>query len=811
MKTIDRWQNEFEIRKIAKLIGDDFVYFKNDDQNRVIIKLIDDCCIAISNEESYEPILQNLVDVLRKHFNSDYCAIGKVDGQIVEDWVISCDENKKDGLENVKRVGLDNTNCCVCKGLKSDDNISYFSEDELKVMENYNVYKDILGEIKYSTIIPIRDRDDVNKGYLQFINSKNKKRFEDVKPYSDSLLRLILVFNQWKELNDAKPFKKDFDFLFSVQNNLDDVDMLLKDIMRHLSKEFNADVVSFRIPLLVGTDKNPLFFLRDCYVNEKVVPFYTRDDYFTQRLLRTVEQMGEYEKLACKNNDSVIKGKAKDAVFSATVTNKQICFCNNTLIIPILRDYSEKEECFRPNNSPCDNCEKETIGHHCFAKYFGVFRLRFLRNSNTPSIDYIKGNKALPRETKKRLSILAKQISILFNAIIKKDEDNSLDILQKELKGTSFTKIKDFDEQCSKIVKMAVQTRNCAIYRYKDGNLSFSASSDPVEDSLDYIINKYGENSNDIIKKLFEQKEPVYFLRIDNDGYGSIMLVPIIGKDNAKLGIMLLVGKEGYDQLWNKLSKTFWEHDKKHIEFIVDLLTRIEESDSERLTFLSQLSHELLRPVTEMVYRNDYNIQTATRNMETYSKEMFIKEMHNNVDMCMMFKYIIDDVEYIYSLSKGDVQYHFEMADFTSIIYDAIKFFEGEAAASKQLTIKADLKNMPEKLYIDKSRMMQVVINLLKNAIQYSYSKEEIFISYEYDAEKDFHEINFSDIGIPVNPKEKDVICNMFFRSKQAVEKRPTGAGIGLYLVKQIMIAHGGDCYVKEFSFPTTFTIQIPN
>ena len=51
----------------------------------------------------------------------------------------------------------------------------------------------------------------------------------------------------------------------------------------------------------------------------------------------------------------------------------------------------------------------------------------------------------------------------------------------------------------------------------------------------------------------------------------------------------------------------------------------------------------------------------------------------------------------------------------------------------------------------------------------------------------------------------------MFFRSKQAVEKRPNGTGIGLYLVKQIMKAHGGDCFVKELSFPTTITIQIPN
>jgi two-component system sensor histidine kinase VicK len=272
---------------------------------------------------------------------------------------------------------------------------------------------------------------------------------------------------------------------------------------------------------------------------------------------------------------------------------------------------------------------------------------------------------------------------------------------------------------------------------------------------------------------------------------------------------VLLVGKDINNM--DNLSKTFWEHDKKHIEFIVDVLTRIEESDSERLTFLSQLSHELRRPITEMVSRNEYVIKTATRNIDSYSKKQLIKEMQDNFNMCDNFKYIIEDVELIYSMSKGEVRYDFEMADLKKVIVDSIRLFEDEARVSKNIEIKTYLVKMPEKLYIDKSRMKQVAINLLKNAIQYSLPQEKISISYEYDEKEDCHEINFSNNGIPINPKEKEAIFEMFFRSKQAVEKRPSGTGIGLYLVKQIMKAHGGDCFVKEFSFPTTFTIQIPN
>ena len=535
--------------------------------------------------------------------------------------------------------------------------------------------------------------------------------------------------------------------------------------------------------------------------------------------------MGGYDNLRCKKIKPVIIDKAKDVEYYSKIKNEEITFRSDTLIIPILRDYSEKNECANPPKSKTHPCKDEKDESKCpfrLCKYFGVFKLRILKDSKTSDNEEV--SEWLSEDTIKRLSNLAKHISILLNAIVDKYENKSLDIFQKRLKGTFFTKIKDFDKQCSVIVKKSIHTKICAIYRYDSLNskLVLSASTLPSQFSAIYmftdiyeLIKQYSDmfslDCNALsVDALFERKKPIYYINATNGKLNSVMIVPMIRKNDSKLGVMLLLGK-GDNQIWDNLSKTFWEHDMKHIEFIVDVLTRIEESDSERLTFLSQLSHELLQPVTEMVYRNDYQVSTAMRNLDAYPKRNLIKEMRKNVDMCMMYKYIIDDVEYIYSLSKGDAQYIFEMVDFKGIIIDALRFFEEDASASKRLTFKTYLKNMPEKLYVDRSRMMQVVINLLKNAIQYSLLGEEISISYEYNEKDNCHEIDFSDYGIPVNQKEKDAIFNLFVRSKQAVEKRPNGSGIGLYLVKQIMKAHDGDCYVKNFGFPTTFTIQIPN
>ena len=792
--------------------------------NSAIVKQINDSCygIAIMNpgdDEQVRSQLKKLTDTLRFYFHSEYCAIGKVDSGFVEDcvvsWLNSNDEDEyivqERDLKSVKRIRVENQKCCVCRGLESSQPITYYSKEEINGTDNFGVYEKVLGEVRNTTIIPIRDKNSINKGFIQIINSQNRIKYDDISSFYDRMLGLILFIHLRDGLKDANLFKNDYDFISKIQSKIDNVDSLLKEIMIYLSKEFSAGVISYRIPLLVGTenDKKPLFYLRDCYIKKEISKYYTLDDYFRERLVKSSDQMGGFKKLACNGIEPVIIDEAMDSDYYKFISDESIVFRDDTLIIPVLRDYSEKDECFYPKKKKEYYCFDEASCPFRFARYFGVFKLRILRDHGLSQTEHEGVDEWLSDETKKRLENLAKHISTLLNAIVDKNENKSLDIFRKELKGTSFTKIKDFDEQCSIIVKKAIHTNKCAIYRYKDNKLTFSASSDLINDDFNEIIEKYGIHGNNLVKTLFAEKRPVYYVRNNRGADDSIMIVPMMGKNNTKLGVMLLIGKETTKM---DLSRTYWEHDKDHIEFIVDMMTRIEESDSERLTFLSQLSHELRRPVEEMVLRNEYHIKTATRNVDTYSKRNLINEMQNNYNMCNTFKYIIEDVELIYSLSKGEVHYDFEMVDFKKeVIVNSIRLFENEARVSKSIEIKTYLAQMPEKLYIDKSRMMQVVINLLKNAIQYSLPNEEISISYEYDEKEDCHEINFSNKGIPINSKEKESIFDMFFRSKQAVEKRPNGTGIGLYLVKQIMKAHGGDCFVKELSFPTTITIQIPN
>ena len=113
-------------------------------------------------------------------------------------------------------------------------------------------------------------------------------------------------------------------------------------------------------------------------------------------------------------------------------------------------------------------------------------------------------------------------------------------------------------------------------------------------------------------------------------------------------------------------------------------------------------------------------------------------------------------------------------------------------------------------LYFDKERMMQVFLNLLKNAIRYADSNTEIRVSYDR-RDDGIHEICFADYGIGIQEEEKETIFELFYRGEEAKKKFIRGTGMGLYIVRNIMRAHGGDCYIRHLNNPTEFAITIPN
>jgi signal transduction histidine kinase len=102
-----------------------------------------------------------------------------------------------------------------------------------------------------------------------------------------------------------------------------------------------------------------------------------------------------------------------------------------------------------------------------------------------------------------------------------------------------------------------------------------------------------------------------------------------------------------------------------------------------------------------------------------------------------------------------------------------------------------------------------VLTNLISNAIKYSPDGGRILVSGRYDQEQIYVAVTDEGIGIPAGEYER--VFDRFYRVDSALTRRTQGAGLGLYLVKSVIEAHGGRIWVSSnLGKGSTFVFTLP-
>ncbi|WP_437586042.1 ATP-binding protein [Sorangium sp. So ce1000] len=127
-------------------------------------------------------------------------------------------------------------------------------------------------------------------------------------------------------------------------------------------------------------------------------------------------------------------------------------------------------------------------------------------------------------------------------------------------------------------------------------------------------------------------------------------------------------------------------------------------------------------------------------------------------------------------------------------------------AEQKEIRLRTLLPGSAVQLSCDRGRMLQVLSNLVGNALKFTSEGREITISAELEGPR--VRLSVSDAGTGIRPED---IPRLFDRYWQARATRCAGAGLGLYIVKGIVEAHGGQISVdSELGVGTTFSCTIP-
>jgi K+-sensing histidine kinase KdpD len=219
------------------------------------------------------------------------------------------------------------------------------------------------------------------------------------------------------------------------------------------------------------------------------------------------------------------------------------------------------------------------------------------------------------------------------------------------------------------------------------------------------------------------------------------------------------------------------------------LMKRLKEADRTKTEFVSMLAHELKGPMTTIMgFANTMRDQRAKLSEE--KQDHILSIISKEVERLSR---LVNDLLDVSRMEAGSLKYELEPMSLTDVV-DSV------------LTVHTSLKSMhavdsgiPEdfpKVIGDKDRIRQVVINLLTNATRYSPEGTTITISAELMEDGRTARVSVADEGIGIPESDRERVFDKFaMLPKPGWVKK--GTGLGLFITKGIVEAHGGSIWVE--------------
>ncbi|MEX2156421.1 MAG: ATP-binding protein [Gemmatimonadales bacterium] len=239
-------------------------------------------------------------------------------------------------------------------------------------------------------------------------------------------------------------------------------------------------------------------------------------------------------------------------------------------------------------------------------------------------------------------------------------------------------------------------------------------------------------------------------------------------------------------------------------ETLNQMMTRLERSFAALRRFTADASHELKTPLTVVRAGVERAITRPDLPQETLAAlEETLQEVNRMTEL-------LDALLTLARADEGRADLHREPVDLRAIIEEAGE--TGELLAEHAgVTIEIRMPPDPLVLAVDQSRMRQLALNLIENAVKYTPRGGQV--SVELGASDGRVLLTVADSGIGIAPGDLPHIFDRFWRADSArtrTGERP-GTGLGLAICKWIAEAHGGTIEVQ--SRPgrgTTFTVALP-
>ena len=228
---------------------------------------------------------------------------------------------------------------------------------------------------------------------------------------------------------------------------------------------------------------------------------------------------------------------------------------------------------------------------------------------------------------------------------------------------------------------------------------------------------------------------------------------------------------------------------------LIQARIKAEQSDRLKSAFLANMSHEIRTPLNAIVGFS--RLMTTTDNRE--DEKLYSEIINQNSDVLLQ---LINDILDLSKIEAGTFEYIKQPMDLGEMCRNVYEIHKGRVQEGVTLT----LDNEDDSLMIneDKNRILQLITNLITNAIKFTYEGE---IHFGFKLKKDYIDFYVKDTGIGISEEKLSHIFGRFVKLNSFVQ----GTGLGLAICQMIVEKMGGAITVEsELHEGSTFRFTIP-
>lgn len=243
---------------------------------------------------------------------------------------------------------------------------------------------------------------------------------------------------------------------------------------------------------------------------------------------------------------------------------------------------------------------------------------------------------------------------------------------------------------------------------------------------------------------------------------------------------------------------------QENYDILKSMNDELQRANEVKNKFLSIMSHELRTPLTVI---NGYLSLVLEKNYGSPSGElrdilMVVKEQGMNQ------LGLIEDLLDLTRIESGEFRLYRQSMGVGDLISKTVENFRPKSA-EKKIEMIVEVSDELPTVHWDFQKMLQVLQNLVDNALKFTPSGGSITLSAV--AKSDFIEMRVSDDGIGIPPEQLSHIFDRFYQVDSSSTRRYGGSGLGLSIVREIIHSHNGKIFVEsEDRKGTTFLMLLP-